>query len=41
LTAAVWQADLDFERVGGSSRHYVRDCLLPALEAAKLKVVNL
>lgn len=40
LTAAVREADVAFEKVGGSSRHFVRDCLLPALENAKLKVVD-
>lgn len=40
LTVVVRQADLDFESVGGSSRHYVRECLLPALETAKLRVVD-
>ncbi len=40
LTAAVREADLHFEKVGGSSRHYVRDYLLPALAEAKLKVVD-
>ena len=40
LTAAVRQADLNFEKVGGSSRHYVRECLLPALAEAKLVIVD-
>ena len=31
ITRAVRCADVDFESVGGSSRHYVRECLLPAL----------
>ena len=40
LTAAVREADVQFEKVGGSSRHYVRECLLPALTEAKLMVVG-
>ena len=40
LTAAVREADQAFERVGGSTRHYVNDCLLPMLEAAGLSVVD-
>lgn len=40
LTAAVRAADSRFETVGGSSRHYVNDCLLPALEAGRLVVVD-
>jgi hypothetical protein len=40
LTAAVREADQAFETVGGSSRHYVRDCLLPALAKAGLKIVD-
>lgn len=31
LTAAMREADEAFERVGGSTRHHVRDCLLPIL----------
>lgn len=31
LTAAVRAADQHFESVGGSSRHFVTDCLLPAM----------
>ena len=31
LTAAMREADETFQRVGGSTRHYVRDCLLPIL----------
>lgn len=34
LTAIVREADQLFERVGGSSRHWVRDCFLPLLERA-------
>ena len=32
LTAAMREADRAFEKVGGSTRHHVRDCLLPELE---------
>lgn len=31
MTAAMREADQTFERVGGSTRHHVRDCLLPIL----------
>jgi len=31
LTLVVREADQVFERVGGSSRHWVRDCFLPTL----------
>ncbi len=31
ITAIVREADEVFQRVGGSSRHWVRDCFLPAL----------
>lgn len=41
VTAAVREADLDFESTGGSSRHYVRECLLPALERAGLSISRL
>jgi len=34
VTAIVREADLVFERVGGSSRHWVRDCFLPLLNQA-------
>jgi hypothetical protein len=40
LTRAVRLADSNFERVGGSSRHWVRDCFLPALESEGLDVVD-
>jgi hypothetical protein len=39
ITAAVRKADRDFERVGGSSRHWTRECFLPTLNAAGLMVV--
>lgn len=32
LTAAVREADEMFQKVGGSSRHWARDCFLPSLE---------
>jgi hypothetical protein len=31
VTAAMREADRVFEKVGGSTRHHVRDCLLPVL----------
>lgn len=34
ITAIVREADQVFERVGGSSRHWVRDCFLPMLNRA-------
>jgi len=40
ITAAVRAADLAFESSGGSSRHYVRECLIPHLEAAGLVIVK-
>lgn len=40
ITAAVRVADERFESVGGSSRHFVRECLLPALDEAGLEVVT-
>lgn len=39
LTAALRDADLTFEKAGGSTRHYVRECLLPALAARGLTIV--
>jgi hypothetical protein len=39
ITQAVREADIHFERVGGSSRHWVRDCFLPMLEKHGLKIV--
>lgn len=40
LTSAMREADQAFERVGGSTRHHVRDCLMPALEKEGLAVVD-
>lgn len=37
-TEAVRRADRIFEGEGGSSRHYVRDCLLPMLAECGLEV---
>lgn len=34
LTAVVREADQEFQRVGGSSRHWTRDCFLPLLNKA-------
>jgi len=31
MTIAMRQADRSFEHSGGSTRHYLRDCLLPML----------
>lgn len=39
LTAAMREADLAFQQVGGSTRHHVRDCLLPVLEKHGLRLV--
>lgn len=39
LTAAMREADVIFERVGGGTRHYVRDCLLPMIEKHGVEVV--
>lgn len=36
LTSAMREADRAFETVGGSTRHYVRDCLLPCLTKHQL-----
>jgi hypothetical protein len=41
LTEVMREADRKFEKVGGSTRHHVRDCLIPELEAAGLAVVRL
>jgi len=40
LTRAVRSADLHHEKVGGSSRHYVVDCLLPSLADEGLVVLS-
>jgi hypothetical protein len=41
VTRAVRAADRQFEKEGGSSRHWVRDCFLPHLEATGLMVVDI
>jgi hypothetical protein len=41
LTAAMREADALHERVGGGTRHYVRDCLLPTLAKHGLTVAAL
>lgn len=40
ITAAIRAADVAFESTGGSSRHYVRECLLPEFESRALRVVK-
>ncbi|MEA3225072.1 MAG: hypothetical protein U9Q07_03915 [Planctomycetota bacterium] len=40
LTRAVRAADEAFERSGGSSRHWVYECFIPALEMERLVVVR-
>lgn len=40
VTAIVRDADEVFQRVGGSSRHWVRDCFIPKLNAAGLVIVT-
>lgn len=39
FTAAMREADQAFEKVGGSTRHYVRDCLLPILEKHDIEII--
>ena len=39
VTSAVRRADDDFERSGGSSRHWVVECFLPALSDFGIDVV--
>ncbi len=41
ITAAVRVADQRFESSGGSSRHWVRECLLPTFEEASLVIGDL
>lgn len=36
ITRAVKQADIAFEKIGGSTRHWVIDCFLPALEEEEI-----
>ena len=40
VTSAVRRADETFEHVGGSSRHWVRDCLFPELEKRGLTITD-
>lgn len=40
ITRAVRAADEAFEKSGGSSRDWVRECFLPALENECLEIVN-
>ena len=40
ITRIVRDADQDFEGSGGSTRHWVRDCFLPALEKSGLRIVG-
>ena len=41
LTLICREADKTFERVGGGSKHWVRDCFAPALEDAGLTLIAL
>jgi hypothetical protein len=41
ITAAMRQADEWFEKSGGSTRHHVRECLIPALKDHGLKVIRI
>ena len=38
LTRAIRIADRQFETTGGTTRHYVNDCFLPALEKCGLLI---
>lgn len=38
LTAAMREADRMHEKTGGSTRHHVRECLLPILDRHGLKI---
>jgi hypothetical protein len=40
VTAAMREADRVFEKVGGSTRHHVRDCLLPVLNRNGWRIVK-
>ncbi|HEX6431805.1 MAG TPA: hypothetical protein VF008_29140 [Niastella sp.] len=40
MTAVMREADVAFETVGGGTRHYVRDVLLPMMEKAGLKIIK-
>lgn len=41
ITAVVREADADFQKAGGSSRHWVRDHFLPLLRAKGWRIVKL
>ena len=38
ITVAVREADQNFQKSGGSSRHWVRECFLPMLTKHKLVI---
>lgn len=40
ITGIVRASDEEFESVGGSTRHWVRECFLPRLEGAGWKLVR-
>jgi hypothetical protein len=39
FTELIREADRLFEKVGGSTRHFVRDCLLPLMEEKGMKLI--
>ena len=41
IAKAVRTADQEFKDVGGSTRHWVRECLLPALRDEGLRIAPL
>jgi hypothetical protein len=38
FTEIMREADQCFEKIGGSTRHYVRDCLLPIIQKKGFKI---
>lgn len=40
ITAIVREADEAFQRSGGSSRHWVRECFLPTLNAKGFRIIS-
>ena len=40
FTAVLREADRAFEKIGGSTRHHVRDCLFPVMEREGMVVVR-
>ena len=40
VTKCVREADAVFETVGGSSRHWVRDCFMPELKKEGLTIID-